>query len=63
MSTQLAFDIELEPLYFPSGVEADRCRDCHRKIDGRNTRCHQGGGPEGHWVQCDACNPLGPVPR
>lgn len=64
--TMLDFEMEarhLDALYFPFGADATRCRDCHRSIAGRNTRCYQGAGIEGHWVVCDGCNPLGPVPR
>jgi len=61
--TMLDFEIEVEPAYFADLADADRCRDCRRAIAGRNTRCHQGRNESGYWVQCDDCNPLGPVPR
>lgn len=67
---QLAFEIYVEPtspqklppLFYPDLLTATNCRDCHRPVVGRWTRLLQGGGPQGFYVVCDRCNPLGAVP-
>ena len=68
---QQAFDIEIEParqqilppLFYPDLLLATHCRDCHRPVAGRWTRCLQGGCEGGCFVVCDDCNPLGAVPH
>lgn len=46
-------------LHHPTLEDATRCRDCGHPVDGRWTRYLQGRDPEGFWVLCDACNPIG----
>lgn len=58
--SQLAFDIEIEPVkpvWFDhmQTMQAGRCSYCLRPLKGRYTRCATTCGPKGWQAECDDC--------